>query len=91
MLPEYRSQGSLEVGKEYKLTWKFDDESPWQGPAMGTSFGRYVFLYSKFDKPNFLTASKQTLSLWYGETFITNLPWWEATRLCKRWHRAKGT
>ena len=38
---------SLEVGKEYSLTYKFDNEAPWEGQAV-------AFKFSKEDKVTFL-------------------------------------
>ena len=68
---------SLEVGKEYKLTFKFDD-SPWEGVANAVSLdgSEIKFLYMIFNKPNLIRdiSTKQLLTVEYNGNLVTRLP-----------------
>ena len=46
---------SLEVGKEYSLTYKFDNEAPWKGDAFAFKFSeedKITFLWQDFSDTN---------------------------------------
>lgn len=68
---------SIEVGKEYSLTFKFDRESPWSGAATGTNFadGGHPFLTAVITDPKFLSefARKNVLSIHYQRSEIARL------------------
>src|SRR5207245_5840015 len=66
----------LEVGKEYRLSLRFDDESPWVGTFTARMLGDVVVLLNYFDKGNFLKdiAAKRTLTIYYQDREVTTLP-----------------
>jgi hypothetical protein len=78
MWVSHDSWRSLEEGKKYSLTMKFDDETPWSGPAFAhrTKQGAPL-LTMKWDrgKANFLRefAVSQGVTIWYGEKVIARL------------------
>jgi hypothetical protein len=67
---------SLEVGKEYKLTFQFNDEAPWAGTFRATSMGDVTVLVNYFNKPEFLreVGAKQKLTILYDDNVVTTLP-----------------
>jgi hypothetical protein len=67
---------SLEVGKQYKLSFQFDGESPWTGSFTAIQIGDVVALTNSFDKGTFLQdiGVKQALTVWFNGKFVTRLP-----------------
>jgi len=68
---------SLEIGKEYSTTLKFDDDSPWSGTAKAITLSTNVpLLYFPFSDTNFLNsiAVKQGVTVFYSGKIVTYLP-----------------
>jgi hypothetical protein len=67
---------SLEVGKQYKLSFQFDGEPPWTGNFTAVQIGNAVALTNFFDKGTFLQdiGVKQALSVWFNGKFVTRMP-----------------
>jgi hypothetical protein len=67
---------SIEVGKEYKLTFEFNDEPPWTGVFRALKLGELTLLSNYFNDSNFLKdfGAKQTLTIYYDGKFVTTLP-----------------
>jgi hypothetical protein len=67
---------SIERGKEYKLTFTFDADSPWGGTFTATNMGPTTVLLNGFTNAKFLTdfAAKNLLVITYGDTLVTRLP-----------------
>src|SRR4029077_8979054 len=55
---------SVEVGKEYRLTFQFDDETPWNGTFTAINLNGLAALANSFRDPKFLVefGAKQALS-----------------------------
>jgi hypothetical protein len=60
---------SVEVGKEYRLTFQFDDEAPWNGTFTAINMSGTTALANTFKEPKFLVefGAKQALSIYYSD------------------------
>jgi hypothetical protein len=67
---------SVEIGKEYDLTFKFDGDDPWSGTFRATKLGALTVLVVYFSKPELLKdfGAKQGLTVYYDGKFVTRLP-----------------
>ena len=67
---------SVEVGKEYRLTFQFDAESPWSGGFTAVDMNGLTVLLNTFKDAKFLQdfGVKQALSIYYNDKFVTKLP-----------------
>jgi hypothetical protein len=69
---------SLQVGNQYDLALRFDNDSPWRGRATARRIGsgEMVFLYLSFDRTRFLVelARRLNLRVFYNGDLITQLP-----------------
>jgi hypothetical protein len=68
---------SVEVGKEYKLSFEFDGESPWTGVFRAIDLGDGLkALSGSFDKPGFMQdfGAKQKVNVYYEGKFVATLP-----------------
>jgi hypothetical protein len=68
---------SVEVGKEYKLSFEFDGESPWTGVFRAIDLGDgFKALAGSFDKPDFMRdfGAKQKVNVYYEGKFVAMLP-----------------
>ena len=69
---------SLQVGNQYDLALRFDNDSPWRGRATARRIGNgdMVFLYLSFDRTRFLVelARRLNLRVFYNGDLITQLP-----------------
>lgn len=67
---------SIELGKEYDLTFQFDGETPWTGTFRGKKFGDGTFLAVNFKDAKFLRefAARPGLTIYYGDKLVTRLP-----------------
>ena len=65
---------SLEVGKEYGLTFQFDGETPWRGMFAGKKMGKATVLVIHVDaKFMYDFAAKQALIISYDDRIVTRL------------------
>ncbi len=69
---------SLQVGNQYDLALRFDNNSPWRGRATARRIGSgdMVFLYLSFDRARFLVelARRLNMTIYYQGEFVTALP-----------------
>jgi hypothetical protein len=69
---------SLQIGNQYPLSLRFDNESPWRGKATARRIGSgdMVFLYLSFSRSRFLVelARKMNLTIFYNGDVVTQLP-----------------
>ena len=69
---------SLQVGNQYNLALRFDNDSPWRGRATARRIGSgdMVFLYLSFDRSRFLVelARRLNLRIFYNGELVTQLP-----------------
>jgi hypothetical protein len=67
---------SVESGKEYDLTLKFDGDAPWSGTFRATKMGPVTVLLNYFTNPQVLKdfGAKQSLTVYYDGNFVTKLP-----------------
>jgi hypothetical protein len=75
LMVENHAWKSLETGKQYKLSFHFDDESSWEGTFTGSGTGDEIVLVDYFSEPKFLKdlPVKQTLAIYYQNKQITTL------------------
>jgi len=68
---------SLDVGKDYNIKLKFDDEPPWEGSARGVEFGGagITFLWIDFDNIDLFTEfmRKNVLQVFYNKKKVATL------------------
>lgn len=69
---------SIEEGKKYKISIKFDDEVPWLGNSTGMKFdsnSKSTFLFLPFGDSKFLEEfmTKNSLEIKYNEKLVTTL------------------
>lgn len=71
--PDWRS---LEVGKQYDLTFEFEGEVPWNGTFRAMKLGEATFLSASFSDAKFLRefAGRTALTISYNGKVITRLP-----------------
>lgn len=72
-----KAWSSLEPGKEYKLSLKFDGESPWTGVFRALDLGDGDrTLWGDFTKVNFLKdlGAKQGMTVYYNDKRVTWIP-----------------
>jgi hypothetical protein len=73
-----QSWRSLQVGNQYDLAIRFDNNSPWRGRATARRIGSgdQVFLYLSFDRARFLIelARRNTMTIFYQGAVVTSLP-----------------
>lgn len=67
---------SLEIGKEYDLTFEFDGETPWNGTFKARKLGTLTILTASFKDAKFLRefAARPALTICYNGTVVTKLP-----------------
>jgi hypothetical protein len=69
---------SLQVGNQYDLALRFDNNSPWRGRATARRIGNgdMVFLYLSFDRARFLVelARRNNMTIFYQGAVVTQLP-----------------
>ena len=69
---------SLQVGNQYDLSIRFDNNSPWRGRATARRIGNgdMVFLYLSFDRARFLVelARRNNMTIFYQGRIVTQLP-----------------
>jgi hypothetical protein len=69
---------SLQVGNQYDLALRFDNNSPWRGRATARRIGNgdMVFLYLSFDRARFLVelARRLNMTIYYQGDVVTSLP-----------------
>lgn len=69
---------SLQVGGQYDLALRFDNNSPWRGRATARRIGNgdMVFLYLSFDRARFLVelARRNNMTIYYQGNVVTTLP-----------------
>jgi hypothetical protein len=70
--PKWRS---LELGKEYQLTFQFDGDAPWTGPFTAMSMGSSTVLFAPFSNSNFFRdfAAKPGLRIYYESNEVARL------------------
>ena len=59
----HRDWNSLEVGKDYEITIKFDRAAPWKATATGVKIGTITMLQAETDKPAFITDFMRKLGM----------------------------
>jgi hypothetical protein len=66
----------LEAGKEYKLQFQFDEESPWSGLFTAGKMGTLTVLTIAFSDGRFFQelAKKQALVIHYNDSLVARLP-----------------
>lgn len=66
---------SLEVGKDYKLTIRFDDEDAWEASATAVDMSGMTMLYLSFSESGFLDEfmRKHALYISYNGTAVDSL------------------
>jgi len=66
---------SIELGKEYKIAIRFDNEDPWEAPMYGRNVNGVVMLVTTFSDPDFLTQfmQKHTIKMFYDNSEIARL------------------
>jgi hypothetical protein len=69
---------SLQVGNQYDLALRFDNDAPWRGRATARRIGSgdMVFLHLSFDRARFLVelARRLNLRIFFNGELVTQLP-----------------